>query len=221
MIHVVIPAAGGGRRFAEAGYREPKPLVGGLGKPMIQRVIDNIRPAMDHRVTVLSRVPLPGVDADVQIIGETRGAVETILQADLDGPLLIANCDQLVSTDWILTEPADGWLLTFRSAKPHHSYVLTDSLRGVVTRIAEKEVISNQAVAGIYCFADGSLFRGAAEAVLKEDRRVLGEFYVSTVIAELVRRGAHLRTVDCRCAVLGTPEELQLFEAAAEVAKTL
>lgn len=223
MIHVVIPAAGDGKRFAEAGYRDPKPLVDVLGRPMIQRVIDNLKPALagrEHRVTVLSRVPLPGIDADVQIIGPTRGAVETILQADLDGQLLIANCDQLVTSDWLPPLARDGWLLTFPSVKPHHSYVRTDG-SGIVKDIAEKQVISRLAIAGVYAFEDGAAFRGAAETVLREDRRVLGEFYVSTVIAELLAGGAEFGTVDCRCAILGTPEELQLFEAAAEVARTL
>lgn len=219
MIRVVIPAAGGGRRFAEAGYTGPKPLIDVLGKPMIQRVIDNIRPAEEHSVTLLTQVPLPGINADVKVIGPTRGAVETLLQADLDGRVMIANCDQLVSTDWICPAPADGFLLTFRSAKPHHSYVKV--VDGFITEIAEKRVISNQAVAGVYCFADGAAFRDAAEAVLKDDRRILGEFYVSTVVDELIGRGLKLRAVDCRCAVLGTPEELDLFIAAAEVAKTL
>lgn len=220
MIRVVVAAAGAGRRFAEAGYREPKPLIDVLGEPMIQRVITNIRPPEEHRVTVLSQVPLPGIDAhEVRIVGPNRGAVETILQADLDGWTLIANCDQLVSTDWICPAPADGFLLTFRSAKPHHSYVRVAD--GFITEIAEKRVISSQAVAGVYCVADGAAFRSAAEVVLKEDRKVLGEFYVSTVIDELIRRGLRLRAVECRCAVLGTPEELDLFIAAAEVAKTL
>lgn len=218
VIHVVIPAAGHGGRFTAAGYG-PKPLVDVLGQPMIRRVVDNVRPTAAHRVTVLSQIPLPGVDT--VIVAPTRGAVDTLLHADLDGPLLIANCDQLISTpvDALIDAADDGCVATFRSAKAHHSYVrLRD---GVVDQIAEKTVISHEAVAGVYFLRDGARFRAAAEAVIAQDRRVLGEFYVSTVLAELVTRGARLTTVDTSVAVLGTPEELDLFVAAAHVASTL
>jgi FMN phosphatase YigB (HAD superfamily) len=41
-IHVVIPMAGLGSRFANAGYTLPKPLIPVNGKPMIQVVVENI-----------------------------------------------------------------------------------------------------------------------------------------------------------------------------------
>jgi UTP-glucose-1-phosphate uridylyltransferase len=41
-ITVVIPAAGEGRRFAEAGYTVAKPLIPVLDVPMVQRVLANV-----------------------------------------------------------------------------------------------------------------------------------------------------------------------------------
>jgi NDP-sugar pyrophosphorylase family protein len=223
MIHVVIPAAGQSRRFVEAGYGI-KALVPVLGKPMMQRVIDNIRPPVPHRVTVVSQVPLPDITADVVISTPTGGSVESILKADIgDEPLLLVNQDQLVDLDLVAFLDAgfgaDGVLATFRSNKAHHSYVTTAD--GLVTSIVEKQVVSHDAVTGIYFFARGGEFRDAAEAVMKENRRVLGEWYVSSVIAEMIHRGARLRTMECNTAILGTPEELQLFEAAVAVARSL
>lgn len=222
MIHVLIPAAGASRRFVEAGY-PVKALVDVLGKSMMQRVIENVRPLKQHRVTVVSQVPLPGVDADVVLAGRpTLGSVDSILMADiLDGePLLLVNQDQLVDLDIdvFIASAADGAIATFRSTKPHHSYVTVDG-QGHVARIVEKEVISNQAVTGIYFFRDGGVFRRAAERVLATDMRVLGEFYVSTVLAAMVGDGYRFTTSDCATAILGTPEELQLFLAAARVAE--
>lgn len=225
MIHVVIPAAGMSARFVEAGYGV-KALVPVLGKPMIQRVIDNVRPRADYRVTVVSQVPLPGITADVVISGPTGGSVESILKADIGpGPLLLVNQDQLVDLHvegfLALAKRRDGMLATFRSSKPHHSYVTLDRHRDIA-EIVEKRVVSNDAVAGIYYFGDGEAFRDAAERVIKDDRRVLGEYYVSSVIQDLITAGARLRTMTCNTAILGTPEELQLFEAAAAVvARTL
>ena len=44
MIRILIPAAGRGRRFTEAGYDLPKPLIDVCGKPMLSRIIDIVRP---------------------------------------------------------------------------------------------------------------------------------------------------------------------------------
>jgi NDP-sugar pyrophosphorylase family protein len=221
MIHVVIPAAGSGQRFADAGYRQPKALIDVAGVPMLQRVIDNIRPSRAHRVTVISQVPLPGIGVEVVLTGPTGGAVESILKADIgDGPLLVANCDQLVGLDLDDMLQGDGCVATFRSAKPHHSYVRLDEA-GYVVEVAEKRVISHHAVAGLYYFADGARFVAAARSVVDNDRRVLGEFYVSSVLAELVEAGKKLATVGTDVAVLGTPEELELFLMASRVAGRL
>ena len=43
MINIVIPMAGEGRRFVEAGYKNPKPFIDVHGKPMIVRVLENLK----------------------------------------------------------------------------------------------------------------------------------------------------------------------------------
>jgi len=49
MLNIVVPMAGRGSRFANAGYKLPKPLIIVHNKPMIQYVINNIRPKKEHR----------------------------------------------------------------------------------------------------------------------------------------------------------------------------
>ena len=49
MLNIVIPMAGRGSRFAQAGYRNPKPLIDVNGQPMIAWVVENVRPACAHR----------------------------------------------------------------------------------------------------------------------------------------------------------------------------
>lgn len=43
MINIVVPMAGLGSRFAIAGYEKPKPFIDVLGKPMIERVMENVQ----------------------------------------------------------------------------------------------------------------------------------------------------------------------------------
>ena len=49
MLNIVIPMAGLGSRFAQAGYQKPKPLIPVHGMPMIRLVIGNVRPTRPHR----------------------------------------------------------------------------------------------------------------------------------------------------------------------------
>ena len=63
MLNIVIPLAGHGSRFAKAGYSLPKPLIPVHGVPMIQLVIDNVRPSTPHRfVFVCQRAHLETYD---------------------------------------------------------------------------------------------------------------------------------------------------------------
>lgn len=41
-MNILIPMAGEGSRFNDVGYVLPKPLIDVNGKPMVQRVIENL-----------------------------------------------------------------------------------------------------------------------------------------------------------------------------------
>ena len=49
MINIVIPMAGFGSRFSAAGYALPKPLIPVHGVPMIELVVNNLRPNIPHK----------------------------------------------------------------------------------------------------------------------------------------------------------------------------
>jgi NDP-sugar pyrophosphorylase family protein len=233
VLNVVVPAAGLGTRFAEAGYELPKPLVDVCGQPMLSRVINNLRPAQEHRVIVVSRLAnedvwplLTSNDIAYHLDEPTQGAVDTILRVEsliTDEPLLIGNADQLAAldvNDFIdAADGFDGVFVTFRSSKDHHSYVVTDNR--IVQEIAEKSVISSEAMTGIYFFRSGTDFVEHAVKVLVNDIRCNGEYYVSSVIAKMIESGSEFITYDAPSAMLGTPSELQLFEMAVEVAREL
>lgn len=48
-LNIVIPVAGLGSRFSKAGYDLPKPLIDVCGKPMIEVVVNNLKPQMPHK----------------------------------------------------------------------------------------------------------------------------------------------------------------------------
>ena len=115
MINIVIPMAGAGSRFAKAGYKNPKPFIDVLGKPMICHVLDNLN-IPDAKFILLTRFEHYNNEQEtvkwiksnykvefVMIDKLTEGAACTVLHAhrliNNDTPLLIANSDQIVDMD--------------------------------------------------------------------------------------------------------------------------
>src|SRR5260221_6166619 len=117
LLQIVVPMAGRGSRFAQAGFMTPKPLIPVGGRPMIEWVIENIRPQRPHHFVFLClaehleklpEVPkalsrlCPGCDI-IPVPGVTEGAACTVLLArryiDSQEPLMIANSDQIVDLD--------------------------------------------------------------------------------------------------------------------------
>lgn len=237
MLTIVIPMAGRGSRFASAGYTDPKPLIPIQGTPMIKVVIDNLRPSRDHRFVFICQrehVEAYGLGEKleawapscvvVQLDAVTEGAACTVLLAKEhigDGPLMIANSDQYidVAIDGYLAvgdrEGIDGLIMTMTADDPKWSFVgLNDE--GLVTRVVEKQVISNEATVGIYNFARGTDFVRGAERMIAADKRVNGEFYVAPVYEELIEYGARIAIMNIGREAdgmygLGIPTDLDLF----------
>lgn len=230
--------AGLGSRFAEAGYADPKPLIPVFGVPMIEVVINNLRPRRAHRFVFLCqrshereyglRARLKRLEPSSEVIlldGLTAGAACTVLLAkqliNNRQPLMIANCDQWVnySIDDYLTaleaQHYHGGLMTMHATSPKWSYVQRDSA-GKVNAVVEKQVVSDEATVGIYNYAAGRDFVQAAEAMIAANLRVNNEFYVAPAYTQLVQRG---RTIVTHCIGsdvegmygLGTPADLERF----------
>jgi dTDP-glucose pyrophosphorylase len=210
MLNIVIPMAGAGSRFSEAGFKDPKPLIPVHNMPMIQLIIENLRPLEQHRFIFICQrkhVQLYGLHEKlndwapdckiVEIDGMTEGAACTVLAAaeyiNNDSALMIANSDQYVDLDINIylnnfsNKDIDGLIMTMHADDPKWSFV---GLEGeLVTRVVEKEVISNEATVGIYNFRHGSSFVKAANEMIDLDQRVKGEFYVAPTYNSLIKDG--------------------------------
>lgn len=237
-LNIVIPMAGKGSRFADAGYAFPKPLIDVAGKTMIEVVINNLKPKVPHRFIFIcqrehyAKYDLYNVFKNavggsnfevVQINGITAGAACTVLCAkqyiNTEDDLLIANSDQYIKfdPDVFIAEArkgdAHGLIMTFEASHPKWSYARTDK-NGRVIEVAEKKLISNNATTGIYYFSQGKDYVRAAEAMIKKDCKHNGEFYVCPVYNELILDGADIRISNIDIDDmhgLGTPEDLDSF----------
>lgn len=231
-LNVVIPMAGAGSRFAQAGYSFPKPLIEIMGKSMIEVVLKNlqidanyiflVQKEHDEKYNLRRYLNLLAPDCHVVVVDTlTDGAARTVLLAehliDNPNPLLIANSDQFV--DWDSSEvlyqfeaaSVDGGLVTFHSTHPKWSFAKVDA-DGWVTEVAEKEPISDIATTGIYYWARGSDFVRFAKQMIGKDVRTNGEFYICPVYNEAIAAGLKIRARSVeRMWGLGTPEDLTAF----------
>jgi len=231
-LNVLIPMAGLGSRFKDAGYVFPKPLVEVDGKPMIQAVVESLgvnakytyivqKEHYDkYNLSYLLNLITPECNI-IQVEGITEGAAVTSLLAkeyiNNNSPLIMANSDQIV--EWnsrqfiydLMTNNADGGIATFKSTHPKWSYAKVDD-NGLVTEVAEKKPISNIATVGIYYWKHGSDFVKYAEQMIHKNIRTNGEFYVCPVFNEAIADNKRIFTSDIKKMWgIGTPDDLRYY----------
>ena len=239
-LHIIMPMAGEGSRFAKAGWSTPKPLIELKGVPLFQRAIESVAlPGVKmkysfivrqehidkHHIDKLITAILSGARV-FSVLKTTRGAVETCLMAegaiDDEDAVVVMDCDlefrsvgynELVAKALsVSAEEADGGaLVSFESDNPRYSYAQIDD-EGRVLRTAEKEPISNHALCGAYFFGSGKDFKRLANQLLKEGTQGKAEFYVSLLYNYLLAEGKVVRLVPMEeYYSYGTPEELQAY----------
>lgn len=231
---ILIPMAGEGSRFSKEGYAFPKPLIDVGGKPMIQKVVENLN--FDAEYIFLARKEhlqkFKGLENTLKQITKdkykiilvenlTEGAACTALLAkeliNDDEDLLIANSDQIVeyeSQNFMTLKNmtnVDAIVFTFNAVHPKWSFVKVNS-KNIVTEVAEKNPISDIATCGIYWYRKGSDFVKYAQQMIDMDVRVNNEFYIAPIYNELVKDNKIIIPFYVhKMHGIGTPEDLNNF----------
>ena len=231
-LNVLIPMAGAGSRFEQAGYTFPKPLIDVRNKPMIQVVVDNLnidanyiyivqkKHREQYNLDTLLNLITPNCRI-VEVDGLTEGAACTALLAkeyiDNDAPLFFANSDQFVEWDsnefmYKMQETnADGGIVTFKAIHPKWSFARIDE-NELVVEVAEKNPISDIATVGYYFWKHGSDFVKYAEQMIGKNIRVNNEFYVCPVFNQAIEDKKQIKIFNVKGMWgLGTPEDLKYY----------
>jgi NDP-sugar pyrophosphorylase family protein len=237
-IQLVIPAAGAGTRFREAGIFVPKPLIEIGGYPMILWVISNFDLSAEDSVVIISQkvdgLPvslqeyLKRLDCKVSFVeinGLTSGPASTVQLAipNLDPhlPVIVANSDQYVSGDLsefmtaVRRNVYAGTILTMNATGDKWSYVGRNS-NGEISQIVEKKEISAEATVGIYAWANLEILKNAIDYLKSNNLMVNNEFYIAPSYNHLIEKNLSLGCVSvgphgARVHGLGTPYDLNEF----------
>jgi HAD superfamily hydrolase (TIGR01509 family) len=231
-LNILIPMAGAGSRFQQAGYTFPKPLIEVNNKPMIQVVVDNLNidanyiyvVQKSHRekynLDTMLNLITPGCKI-IEVNELTEGAACTALLAkdyiNTDSPLFFANSDQFVEWDSnefmykMQESDCDGGIVTFKATHPKWSFAKIDD-NGFVTEVAEKNPISDNATVGFYYWKHGFDFVKYAEQMIEKNIRVNNEFYVCPVYNQAIEDCKKIRIFESgKMWGLGTPEDLNFY----------
>lgn len=231
-MNVLIPMAGAGKRFFDAGYIFPKPLIEVDNKPMIQWVIESLNLNANYifiiqkehqkkyNISSVLRILKPNCKI-IELDHITEGAACTTLLAkkfiNNSNPLIIANSDQYIKWNSskalynFNSKNLDGAILTFEAIHPKWSYAKCDK-DGFVSEVAEKKVISKNATVGVYYWKHGSDYVKSAEEMIKKNIRVNNEFYVCPVYNEFISKNKKVKIHNVEeMWGLGTPEDLNNF----------
>jgi len=202
-MELIIPAAGLSTRFPNM---KPKYLLADdNGVLMIKRAVGDLISKYRSHIAILKEhdekyqagkiiKDLFGDQINIIIIDTpTRGPAETVYNviktAKINGSIFIRDCDNYWSVDTIHDENAvwtgqlsDNPFMTNVSAK---SYVVKND-QNIITSIIEKQVISENFVAGGYQFIESQEFCNEFEYI---EKLTTNELFLSSVIDSMLSKG--------------------------------
>lgn len=218
-MQVVIPMSGIGKRFGDAGYKSPKPLVMVDGKPIISYVIDMFPGETrflficnrEHLETTALRAVLEDCKPSGRIVAiepHKKGPVYAVSQCfdliDDDDEVIVNYCD--FYSDWDYYDflrdtherGAEGCVPSYRGFHPHmlgtDNYAFIKDNDRWLQAIQEKKPFTDNRMAeyasnGTYYFRHGKHVKKYFAELMEKDIQVNGEFYVSMIYNLLVRDG--------------------------------
>ncbi len=215
----LVPAAGRGKRFIDAGYTIPKPMISVLGEPMIVRCAHSLPKTSDY-VFVCLKSHVEKYDMDyilkknfsnckiISINNYTDGMARTCLLSedylDMKNPVIVSSCDySFIYNDEkfkniIKEDDPDVIIWTFRQypdariAPNAYAYAVIDGDR--IVRVSEKVPISNEPhkdhiVQGVFYFKRSELLFECIKEMIEKKIIVGGEYFVGTAINQLIESG--------------------------------
>lgn len=234
----IIPMAGAGQRYIDAGYATPKPLIEVDGTPMFIKASEGL-PDADQWVFLCNQLHLDQFNLKEQIeyhfsnyviipIQElTRGQAETVLFArdfvSPDAQVHVGVCDSLVQlpkNSTGLFKKCDAIIWTTQGHKmavgKPSSYGWVSSVDGVVKKVSCKIPLSNPEIdpmiTGAFSFKKASILFDSIDSLINNDIRVNNEFYLDMALNETIADGW---TVSCQHSSKyiswGTPDELNAY----------
>ena len=212
-MNIVIPMAGMGKRMRPHSLTVPKPLIPIAGKPIVQRLAEDIAGVCEEKVEnigfIISRSFGKDVENHLTKVAESLDAKGHIFYQDealgtahaimcakelLDGHVIVAFADTLFKADFTLDAKQDGIIWVQKVEDPRPFGVVKVNEQGTITDFIEKpqEFVSDLAIIGIYYFKDGANLRSELQYLLDNDIRDKGEYQITNALENMKNKGQNL-----------------------------
>ncbi len=210
---IIVPMAGMGKRMRPHTLTIPKPLIPVAGKPIVQRLVEDISGMSDEKIDeVAFVVGRFGEEVEKQLlkIAESLGAKGSIYYQDeplgtahailcaadsLKGNLIVAFADTLFKADFKVNPGEEGVIWVHKVENPSSFGVVKMDAKGIITEFVEKPThfVSDLAIIGIYYFKDGENLKKELEYLLDNDIKDKGEYQLTSALENMKNKGMKIK----------------------------
>lgn len=210
---IIIPMAGRGSRLRPHTLTIPKPLLPVAGKPIVQRIVEDLREALNEKVEEVAFIIGDfGPEAEKQLheVADKIGAKCSIYYQDkplgpghavlcagpsLSGHCLVAFADTLFKANFTFDPQEEGVIWVKKVEDPSSFGVVKVGQDDIITDFVEKPptFVSDLAIVGIYYFRDGEQLRNTLRHLVDEDIRDKGEYQLTSALEILKDKGVRFR----------------------------
>lgn len=214
-MNIIIPMAGMGKRMRPHTLTTPKPLVSVAGKPIVQRLVEDILQTSREKVEEIAFIISPAfgkaVEATLMNIAESLGAkgkiyyqevalgtAHALLAASesLHGNVLIAFADTLFKASFEIDTAKDAIVWTQRVDDPSAFGVVKLGANHEILDFVEKPdtFVSDQAIIGVYYFRDGERLHRELQRLIDENIMQKGEYFLTDAMDHMLKNGVKFYT---------------------------
>lgn len=208
-LNLIIPMAGKGRRMLPHTLTTPKPLIPIAGKPIVQRILEEIGslyPGPIGNIGFVVNGLLPSTQTDLQTMAAALGAqahfyeqTEALGTAHaigcaaslLQGPVMVAFADTLFKGNSLVNVDQEGIILVNQVPNPADFGVVHLGPDQLITGFIEKptQFVSDLAIIGIYYFKEGKALQKAIQTIIDRNICNSGEYQLTSVLSYMQQQG--------------------------------
>lgn len=202
--------AGKGKRMRPHTLTTAKPLIPVAGKPIVQRLVEDITKVCGEKVTEIAFVIGPDFGAEVEQnlvkVAESQGAKGSIYYQEkalgtahaimcakdaLKGKTVVAFADTLFKADFVMDTEKEGVIWVQKIEDPSQFGVVKLNTEGIITDFVEKPTsfVSDLAIIGIYYFKDGDYLKSELQYLLDNNITEKGEFQLTNALENMKKKG--------------------------------
>ena len=206
---IIIPMAGRGSRLRPHTLTVPKPLVPVAGKPIVQRLAEDLSASLPGQIDEIAFIIGDfgdQVEQDLKDIAASLGAKGSVYYQDqplgtahavlcaadsLSGPCFVAFADTLFKADFSVDTDADGLIWVQRVEDPSAFGVVKVDENNFITDFVEKSpvFVSDMAIVGIYFFQDGENLKNELQYLIDNDIKDKGEYQLTNALENMKSKG--------------------------------